>query len=138
PDLVFLDIQMPELDGFSVLRQLEADRLPVVIFVTAYDAFAVKAFDAHALDYLVKPLHEARFQHALARARERLQSQETIELSRRLLRFAQENAAQLIAGNEEPEGRRKRPRSIVIGTNSSDLILDLSDIEWIEADDYYA
>jgi two-component system LytT family response regulator len=56
-DLVFLDVQMPELDGFAVLRKLDAERLPSVIFVTAYDTFAVRAFEAHALDYLVKPGH---------------------------------------------------------------------------------
>ena len=82
PDLVFLDVQMPELDGFAVLRAL--DTLPAVIFVTAFDTFAVKAFELHALDYLVKPLHEARFHQALARARERLRSREAVELARRL------------------------------------------------------
>ncbi len=72
PDHVFLDVQMPELDGFAVLRQLDAAELPAVIFVTAHDAFAVKAFETHACDYLVKPVHEARFQQSLARARGRV------------------------------------------------------------------
>jgi two-component system LytT family response regulator len=64
PDLVFLDVQMPELDGFGVLRQLDPGQVPAVIFVTAHDAYAVRAFELHALDYLVKPVHEARFQDA--------------------------------------------------------------------------
>jgi two-component system LytT family response regulator len=72
PDLVLLDVQMPELDGFAVLRQLDPDNVPAVIFVTAYDSFAVRAFESHALDYLVKPVHEARFRDALERARVRL------------------------------------------------------------------
>ncbi|MBN9617173.1 MAG: response regulator, partial [Acidobacteriales bacterium] len=71
PDLVFLDIQMPEIDGFAVLRALAPAHLPWVIFITAYDTFAVRAFESNALDYLVKPLHETRFKDALARVRER-------------------------------------------------------------------
>ncbi|HKC63471.1 MAG TPA: response regulator [Pyrinomonadaceae bacterium] len=68
PDLLFLDVQMPVLDGFGVLREIGAKQMPSVIFVTAYDEFAVRAFDAHALDYLVKPLEVARFGKALERA----------------------------------------------------------------------
>jgi two-component system LytT family response regulator len=67
PDLVFLDVQMPEMDGFAVLRAL--DRMPAVIFVTAFDQFAIQAFEVHALDYLLKPFDRERFQKALARAR---------------------------------------------------------------------
>jgi two-component system LytT family response regulator len=128
PDLVFLDIQMPELDGFGVLRQLTVTPLPIVIFVTAYDTFAVRAFESHALDYLVKPVHDARFQEALARARERLQSREAVDLSRRLSALL---ATGLFAEAPEPA------RRIVIGTAGSDLILDVAEIDWIEAEDYY-
>jgi two-component system, LytTR family, response regulator len=109
PDLVFLDVQMPELDGFAVLRQVDPRRLPDVIFVTAHDTFAVRAFDEHAVDYLVKPVQEQRFRDALARARERLRSRE--------------------AG---------RPQRLLISTNGVDLIVDAADIIWIEAVDYYA
>ncbi|HEU4885813.1 MAG TPA: LytTR family DNA-binding domain-containing protein [Longimicrobium sp.] len=138
PDLVFLDVQMPELDGFAVLRAL--DTLPAVIFVTAFDTFAVKAFELHALDYLVKPLHEARFHQALARARERLRSREAVELARRLsLLLAAggkgEGAADVkIDGGTPPEP----PRRLVIATGGADLVLDVAEIDWIEADDYYA
>jgi|SRR5580704_1221483 two-component system LytT family response regulator len=72
PDLVFLDVQMPELDAFGVIRERGVDRMPIVVFVTAYDAFAVKAFEAQALDYLVKPLVAARFAATMARVRERV------------------------------------------------------------------
>jgi two-component system, LytTR family, response regulator len=72
PDLVFLDVQMPELDAFGIIRERGADRMPIVVFVTAYDAFAVQAFEAQALDYLVKPLVAARFAATMARVRQRL------------------------------------------------------------------
>jgi two-component system LytT family response regulator len=72
PDLLFLDIQMPELDGFGVLRALSADRLPAVVFVTAFDQYAVQAFEAAAVDYLLKPFTESRFHLAFDRARQTL------------------------------------------------------------------
>lgn len=116
PDVVFLDIQMPELDGFAVLRELDPGQVPLIIFVTAFDTFALRAFDSQAVDYLVKPVPEARFLDALHRVRERLQSRWS-------------------------DGRAPRPappRRLVIGTSGADLVVDLSEIEWIEADDYYA
>src|SRR5579863_2376358 len=72
PDLVFLDVQMPELDAFGIIATRGADRMPIVVFVTAYDTFAVQAFEAQALDYLVKPLVAARFTATMARVRARL------------------------------------------------------------------
>ena len=72
PDLLFLDIQMPEIDGFDVLQAIGVGRVPAVIFVTAYDQFALRAFEAHALDYLLKPFDDERFGAALERARERI------------------------------------------------------------------
>src|SRR5206468_10554212 len=72
PDLIFLDIQMPELDGFGVLAELQGSKLPAVIFCTAYDRFALKAFEVHALDYLLKPFDRERFNKALDRAREQI------------------------------------------------------------------
>jgi two-component system LytT family response regulator len=74
PDLVFLDIQMPDVDGFQVVDTISAEHMPVVIFATAYDKYALRAFDAHALDYLLKPFDEERFHKALNRARKDLQS----------------------------------------------------------------
>src|SRR5664279_4373281 len=72
PDLLFLDVQMPKLDGFEVLELIEPSQAPVVIFVTAYDRYAMRAFDAHAVDYLLKPFSAQRFERALERARARL------------------------------------------------------------------
>ena len=110
PDVVFLDVEMPELGGFEVLRALPAGVRPLVIFLTAYDTFAVQAFDAQAIDYLVKPVSEARFDAALSRARERLRAHEAL----------------------------KRAERLVFGTGGVDLIVAPEEIGWIEADDYYA
>jgi two-component system LytT family response regulator len=131
PDLVFLDVQMPEIDGFEVLRAHGAERMPAVIFVTAFDAFAVRAFDAHAIDYLVKPLREARFAEAVQRARERMRSDDAVALSRQL--------SALLAANDVTRSE-PRPAShrIVVPTSNGDLVLAANEIDWIEADDYYA
>ncbi|MEP6732837.1 MAG: response regulator [bacterium] len=131
PDLVFLDVQMPELDGFDVLREIGAERMPHVVFVTAYDEFAVRAFEAHAVDYLVKPLRELRFAEAVMRVREQIRANEAVALSQRL--------AALIAMTEsERQPRSEHARRLVVPTASGDLVLDVEEIDWIEADDYYA
>jgi len=126
PDLLFLDVQMPGLDGFGVLREVGANYMPAVIFVTAYDEFAVRAFNAHALDYLVKPLEEARFVEALERMRELLRSLKGVELARKL--------SALLATREKERAKQR----ILVPTSSGDLVIDADEIEWIEADDYYA
>lgn len=126
PDLLFLDVQMPELDGFGVLREIGAESMPAVIFVTAYDAFAVQAFEAHALDYLVKPLQVTRFAEALERMRERVRSAEAVDLSRRL--------SALLAMREKERAKQR----IMVPTSAGELVLDAEEIDWIEADDYYA
>lgn len=126
PELLFLDVQMPVLDGFDVLREVGPEHMPVVIFVTAYDEFAVRAFDAQALDYLVKPLAEARFKEAIERTRERLRAAEAVELSRKL-------SALLAMRERERAGQR-----ILVPTSTGELVLDADEVEWIEADDYYA
>jgi two-component system LytT family response regulator len=130
PDLVFLDVQMPEVDGFGVLRAHGPERMPAVIFVTAYDAFAVRAFDAHAIDYLVKPLREARFAEAVQRVRERMRSDDAVALSRQL--------SALLASNDATVPKPSASQRIVVPTSSGELVLDASEIDWIEADDYYA
>ena len=84
PDLVFLDVQMPELDGFGVIAALEPDQIPVVIFVTAHDKFALKAFEVHALDFLLKPFDRDRFQTALKRAKDRIGQKRPGELDQRI------------------------------------------------------
>ncbi len=85
PDLVFLDIQMPGMTGFEVIEQLQQDNMPMVIFVTAYDAFAIKAFDVHAIDYLLKPIEQDRLQQAIEKAEQRLEQQQVFVAKQRLL-----------------------------------------------------
>lgn len=126
PDLLFLDVQMPELDGFDVLREIGPKSMPAVIFVTAHDEFAVRAFDAHALDYLLKPLEVTRFGEAIGRVREQLRSAKAVDLSRKL--------TALLATREQAQAKRR----ILVPTSTGDLLLDADEIDWIEADDYYA
>ena len=90
PDLIFLDIQMPEMDGFDVLARVGPERIQAIIFVTAFDQYALKAFDVHALDYLLKPFDDERFAHALNRAKSQIEAREIDRLSKRLLALLEE------------------------------------------------
>jgi two-component system, LytTR family, response regulator len=110
PDVVFLDVQMPGMDGFEVIRRRTPERMPVVVFLTAFDQFAIGAFEAQALDYLVKPVSEARFAATIKR------------LARQL--SATRPAA--------------REQAIVVTTSRGATVLPLRDIQWIEAADNYA
>jgi two-component system LytT family response regulator len=112
PDLVFLDVQMPEVAGFDVLEMLGSDLPPVIIFVTAYDEYALRAFEAGALDYLLKPFDDARFRRALNRAKEKLA----------LYLPSQSRAAE----------------RLVVKSQGQVLFLNIADIDWIEAAGYYA
>lgn len=111
PDLVFLDVQMPECDGFDVLELLGNDLPLAIVFVTAYDQYAVRAFEAGALDYLLKPFDNARFDRALGRAKERI-----------------------LAGKDLPRKIDRLP----IKSSGQVLFLKIPEIDWIEAADYYA
>ncbi|HEX6053205.1 MAG TPA: response regulator [Gemmatimonadaceae bacterium] len=146
PDLVFLDVQMPELDGFEVVRARGPARMPYVVFVTAYDEFAVKAFETHALDYLVKPVNEARFAAALDRVRERMRFAEALALSRRigdlLAAQARRGGPPELAAATDDSARLTSAiapaRRLIVPTATGDLVLDVDEIDWIQAEDYYA
>jgi two-component system LytT family response regulator len=127
PDLVFLDMQMPELDGLAVVEAVGADRMPPVIFVTAYEQFAVRAFDVHALDYLLKPFARARFEQALDRARRQLAQRRTGDMAARLLALAQDLRA------VRPAAER-----IVVRSGARVLFLTVDQVDWIEAEGNYA
>jgi len=129
PDLLFLDVQMPEMDGFAVLRARGADRMPAVVFVTAHDRFAVRAFEAHALDYLVKPLNVERFEAALERVRERMRLREAAGLASKL--------TALLAA-ERAEREKKGIERLVVSTPAGEVVIPTAEIDWIGADDYYA
>jgi two-component system LytT family response regulator len=117
PDLLFLDVQMPEVDGFDVLEMLGNDLPPAIVFVTAYDQYALRAFEAGALDYLLKPFDNARFELALGRAKQR------IRLGKN--------------GNNNNDGPRKLER-VAIKNAGQVSFVKISEIDWIEAADYYA
>ncbi|MEF8939284.1 MAG: LytTR family DNA-binding domain-containing protein [Salinivenus sp.] len=134
PDLVFLDVQMPEMNGLEVVRAVGVDDMPVTIFVTAYDEYAVDAFDAHALDYLLKPIDEARFEEALDRARTRLQEVETDALGRRL-----EGLLRRYEGDEDDAGADEPLERFTVRTRDRIYFVDPDDVQWIESEgDYVA
>jgi len=126
PDLVLLDVQMPELDGFGVLEKLRGRRMPAIIFVTAHDKFALRAFDVHALDYLLKPFDSARFNQALDRVRERLRTQGEGDLNQRI--------SELLA---DMKGPAKSLDRLAVKTGGRVLLLRMDDIDWVEAADNY-
>jgi two-component system, LytTR family, response regulator len=128
PELVFLDVKMPELDGFEVIERVGVAAMPPVVFVTAFDCFATRAFDVHALDYLVKPFSDARFEAALARARQRRAEMDAPRLAAQLraLIDARRNAA---------DGRTAHRFLVKLGNRTS--IISADDIDWIEAQGYY-
>jgi two-component system LytT family response regulator len=125
PDLLFLDVQMPELDGFGVMRAAiaarGAARMPVTIFLTAYDEFALDAFEVEALDYLVKPVSDERFEAAMRRARRRLAAPRVPAAAERA----------------EPVAPAAAERHLVIPTARGRLVVPLDDVDWIGAEDYY-
>jgi two-component system, LytTR family, response regulator len=135
PDLVLLDVQMPEMDGFEVVREVGAQRMPCVVFVTAFDRFALRAFDVAAVDYLLKPFDDERFATAMARAKRTVRDAEVGELGRRLVG--------LIGGGEEPCSPSESPAPgvyasrLMVKSTGRTLFLRVDEIDWIEADDYY-
>ena len=126
PDLLLLDVQMPELDGFGVLAALPAEQRPTTIFVTAHDRFAVRAFETHALDYLLKPVDEGRFDAALARVRKALAVDRAAELGRRM--------TELLAAHTPPAAAPATRLLARLGERST--VISVADIDWIEAQDY--
>ena len=137
PDLVFLDVQMPDLNGFGVIREYGIERMPPVVFVTAHDEFAVQAFEAHALDYLVKPLHAVRFAQTMARVRERQKVGMAMQLVSQLSALLGAGNPTATAARQTGPGRRYDTR-VVIPTTTGDRIVEVGTIDWVEADDYYA
>jgi two-component system LytT family response regulator len=138
PDVLFLDIQMPNLNGFQVLQALEPERPPIIVFVTAYDEFALRAFDAHALDYLLKPVSQERFDRMLERVRARLRSDRAVQLTRELVSLLATRAGHAPDAALSEWSAAAGARSIVVPTETGDLVIDPAEIDWIQAEDYYA
>lgn len=127
PDLIFLDVQMPEMDGFAVLQKLDQSQLPIIIFTTAYQQYALRAFEFHALDYLLKPFDRERFTVALNRAAERRQNEsqrgdEQLQITELLKNVA---------------GKPLYPERFLIKLNGRIIFLKAAEIDWVKADDKY-
>jgi len=128
PDLLFLDIKMPEMDGFALLRELAGTFSPVVIFVTAFDQHAVQAFQVHALDYLLKPFDRGRFQDALRRAKEQIRQRRDDSISQKLLELL----------NESNPTSASPPRERIMVKSAGHIsFLRTEEIDWIEAQGDY-
>jgi len=123
PDILFLDVQMPEVGGFDVLDRAGADAVPVVVFVTAFDQYALRAFEMHALDYLLKPFDDRRFAETLRRAKEQ-----------RRRGAIDERLTQLLASREQGPYLRR----FLVKVREKVLLIRAEDVDWIEAADYYA
>lgn len=125
PDILFLDIQMPEVDGFALLEQVGTDAVPAIVFVTAYDRYALRAFEVHALDYLLKPFDDARFRKALDNAKARVRASRRGDVESRI--------AAMLA---ERSGVAQRTR-FLIPTRDKSVVIESSEIDWVEAADCY-
>jgi two-component system LytT family response regulator len=122
PDLLFLDVQMPDLDGFGVLEAVGAEHMPVTIFVTAFDSYALQAFEVHALDYLLKPFETERFRKALERAKAQIHREQGGEVSQRLLALLEGVTAE-----------HKPLERLVVKAGGRVYFLRTEEIDWIEA-----
>lgn len=127
PDLIFLDVQMPDLDGFGVLHRLDPASLPLVIFVTAYDHYALQAFEVHALDYLLKPFDDERFESALQQARQHLRRKQFDTVDERL--------QALLA--TFPRSSGPWPERLAVKSAGRIIFLNTADISWIEGAGVY-
>ena len=137
PDLMFLDIQMPVMGGFDVIRSVAPDKLPAVVFVTAFDAFAIDAFDANAIDYLLKPISEERFSRALARALGRLRQSQTHQADNKALVGALSVIADRVREKSETQTvgqpNDQDERKISIKDGDSVMLVTESHIDWVDA-----
>jgi len=135
PDLVFLDVQMPEMTGLEVVREVGADQMPITIFVTAYDEYALDAFEAQALDYLLKPIDEERFAEALGRARTQIRQAEASALSDQLRGLLRQYTEQDDAEDTEAPAIER----FTVRSRNRIYFVDAADVQWVESEgDYVA
>lgn len=134
PDVVFLDIQMPGMDGFEVARRLAGSHMPAVIFVTAYDQFALQAFEAHALDYLLKPINPGRLDEALARLRQTLSDQQAPRERQKLLELVCRLSGKELTLDEALDSESPSyPERLELREGTGVVFIDTTDVEWIDA-----
>lgn len=133
PHLAFVDVQMPGLDGFGFINKLDKDALPLIIFTTAFDQYALKAFDIHALHYLLKPFSDQQFIEVLNYAKEQIKNNKILELSKKLVDLSNNSK---LNTNEIPDNKKYQDK-ILIKESDEIQIVNTSEINWIEACDYY-
>lgn len=137
PDLLFLDIQMPGMSGFDVVSKLQQDNMPLIVFVTAYDEFAIEAFDVHAVDYVLKPVDEDRLKEAVDRARRHKEQDGAVTDKERLLELiisitgkSETAIAQLL---KDHTGAKSYPDKIAIKDGGETTLVQTADIDWVDA-----
>jgi two-component system, LytTR family, response regulator len=128
PDILFLDVQMPEVDGFEVLRRARPAEVPAVVFVTAHDAYAIRAFEAEALDYILKPFDDERFHRTVERAKARVREYRVNRLARRM--------AEALDSRTEPGPAAGYVERLAIRREGGVFFVRVDDVDWIEAADY--
>jgi two-component system LytT family response regulator len=139
PDLVFLDIQMPGINGFEVVQQLNPDDMPVILFLTAYDEYAVQAFEVNALDYILKPIDEDRLQQVLEKVKTNLDQKNALEHKKLLLKLASDISGGTISSLDELQDKSaeelvsNEPSRLAIRDSGRTTWVDQQDIEWIDA-----
>ncbi len=138
PELIFLDVQMPDLDGFGVLAELQETPLPFIIFVTAYDQYAIKAFEVHALDYLLKPFDDERFETALTHAKTSIRRRTVETFSQRMIEMLHTHRPNEDARREANSETPSLPERVVIKSGGRVYFLKTTEIDWIEAAGVYA
>jgi two-component system LytT family response regulator len=141
PDVVFLDVQMPGLDGFGVVERVGVEQMPSVVFVTAYDTHAIRAFEVHALDYVLKPFENDRLLAALRRARDARRAQRDGALGRRLARLLRDMEpaeAHVVAPTGSALARREPVRRFAVRNDGRIRFVVAADVDWVEADGNYA
>lgn len=139
PDLVFLDIQMPGLSGFDVVQQLDPDDMPVILFLTAYDEYALKAFEVNALDYILKPIETERLEQVLERARTDLAKKRALKYKRTLLKLISDISGEAVSSFSDIGDKdvrdlvKKEPTKLAIRDGGRTTWVEQQDIEWIDA-----
>ncbi|MFZ0592405.1 MAG: LytTR family DNA-binding domain-containing protein [Bryobacteraceae bacterium] len=126
PDLVFLDVQMPEMDGFAVVKEVGAEQMPAVVFVTAHDQYAIQAFEVNAIDYVLKPVTEERFARALERVKARIRPRSGDDTSRHIISLLETIASP-----------RRYLKRLAVRTAGKTMFVDIEDVDWIEAAENY-
>ncbi len=141
PDLLFLDVQMPGIDGFEVLRQVGPGRIPAIVFVTAFDQHALRAFEVQAIDYLLKPFADERFTRTLARAKSLIRQGQVHDMARRMAAMLEAVESSRAAPRAPAATQRvlpaPSPERLAVKDGHRITLLPTVDIDWIEAEDYY-